>query len=154
MTAPRKRFVGILVGVLVSSHMACVALKGEVWPFCNYAMYSSVFPGGKWSTLKLVGVAAGDGGSEVELAEDQLPVTDLVMGFALRRLVRDGRVDEAAAQYLQWHLDERRRNGSKWRALRAVRVYRLHWAVNTAADNVDSPTDRELLVEATLEEGA
>ncbi len=157
MTTARKRFVLSLLAVVVLGHLVCIFTFRDVWPFSRYAMYS-----GSGSlpevivTYRAFGVTDDPAGTEFELANGPLPLSDTVLRARWEKeLSNPERTRASLLAVGEWYeklrrRDERSSAAHSRPALRAVRLYQLDWDVRRDATNRLQPTRRLLLSEVPI----
>ena len=143
----------LILGVILGSAYDIVT-RQEHWPFSDYPMFATVHRRTVLEWPRLFGVTIA--GDEVALVDhDYLwPLDQSRLPIGLRQIYRSEgnsrRVHEALEDCLARY-EQRRAAGAHDRpALRAIRLYLVAWDIEPYARNLDEPTSRHLIAEATL----
>lgn len=154
MARERLLTIHAFLGFLLIGSLIDIVFDREHWPFSQYGMYSETATSNSLDTLRLFGVPR-DGSAEVPLYEYRYirPFDNSRMHWALESIVESGRVSggarDAVADCLRRYEDLRKSGRHDGPALRAMRLYRLHWTLDPELRNVDTPDRRELIAEVT-----
>jgi len=123
----------------------------ERWPFSPYPMFSWPSPRTdfRFTTLRLYGVTQEQPLSEFPLDRNEYlePFDNSRLPEALAIAVRENRLTPALGDCLERYEVLRVSGIHQGPAIRALRLYRVTWNLNTQASNVNAPGYRELLGE-------
>jgi hypothetical protein len=143
----------VIAGVIGGSFYDIVT-RQEHWPFSNYPMFSSVHRSWVLRWPRLYGVTAE--GTEVPLLSHRelWPLDQSRLPLGLRAMSSepdaDERVRSALLDVLRRYEGRRTSEEHSGRPLVAIRLYLVSWQLEPFARNLDSPTERRLLADATL----
>jgi GT2 family glycosyltransferase len=149
----RATLVHLLVAALVGASAYDIRTGREHWPFSPYPMFSDVERLWTLDGLRLFGLTDEATPREIPLLDSDViaPFDQARLAAAFRRTANDPARQELVAAMLNDCLDryERRRNSGRHDgpALRAIRLYDLHWTLDPNASNVDTPDRRRLVAQ-------
>jgi hypothetical protein len=153
VTRVRTWLAHAVIAVVAGGGLVAIATDSEHWPFSPYPMYSWLRPA-SYTTQVLFGVTAEAPGREFPLFARAYiyPFNAAVVrdSFSLqlrRDAARPERTRQALLDCLRRYERRRRARLHDGPALRAMRLYRLTWALLPGATNFDRPEGKELLLE-------
>jgi GT2 family glycosyltransferase len=149
----RVTLVHLLVAALVGASAYDIRTGKEHWPFSPYPMFSEVERMWTLDGLRLVGVTDEASPREIPLLDSDLiaPFDQARLSAAFRRTYNDPArrdlVDGMLTDCLERYERRRALGQHEGPALRAVRLYDLHWTLDPHATNVDTPDRRRLIAQ-------
>jgi GT2 family glycosyltransferase len=149
----RATLVHLLLVALVGASAYDIRTGKEHWPFSPYPMFSNVERAWTLDGLRLFGVTDEATPREIPLLESDLiaPFDQARLAAAFGRTYNDPQRRPLIAAMLNDCLEryERRRNAGQHEgpALRAIRLYDVHWTLDPHARNVDTPDRRRLIAQ-------
>jgi|HubBroStandDraft_6_1064221.scaffolds.fasta_scaffold567780_2 hypothetical protein len=146
MQAHPLRFASLAIAGFLAVTGFDIATGLEHWPFGSYPMYSTLYPA-QLSWLWLYGVT--DRGEvplrgEVDLA----PFDQARLIMALQRL----QGAPAANQKLNAALRNLMRLSARRKDLRALRLYKVSWALRPGLEGSEPPSQRVLIVQVSADQ--
>ena len=151
--AGRLRIIYTAIAVVVGGSLFTLVSDTEFWPFSSYSMYAQLQPGYSLTALRCFGVTVADPPREIPLLApaDIAPFDQGRLRIALEHLDGTARRDEllpaALRDILKRYTSRRNAGHHAGPALRAIRLYRLHWELDPWARNVADPSQKDLLFE-------
>jgi hypothetical protein len=153
LTRSRRLLVYGLIATIVGGHAFDVVADREHWPFSNYPMYSRLKRSSSLTAHLLYGVT-----DDAARSESAFMLTRYTTPFERGRLNtalgdldsaadRDQRLTAALGDLLARYETRRRAGDHTGPPLRSLRLYRVTWALQPWAANVDQPTRRDLRFE-------
>jgi hypothetical protein len=153
MTRLRTLLVYSLFAMITGGTLYDLLRDTEHWPFSPYPMYSWVVKSHAFIILRLYGVTESEPQTEFPLTDNRflqpfdnsrLPnALDDIVGNPKRRYM----LDEAVRDCLLRYETLRRAGSHSGPSLRAIRLYRVYWVLDSRARNVDRPDRKDLIVE-------
>ena len=153
MTRQRTLLVYSLFAMITGGSLFDLLKDTEHWPFSHYAMYSGVEKSHTLSILRLYGVTEGEPETEIPLSDNRFlqPFDNSRLPEALDDIVSDPRrrylLDETVRDCLLRYEALRRAGSHSGPRLQAIRLYRVFWALDSQASNVDQPDRKDFIVE-------
>jgi hypothetical protein len=149
MSRPRLLVVYALGAVIFGGALADLVRDTEHWPFSQYPMFSYMQQAKTYSMLRLYGVVQRSPLIEVPLDSNLYlePFDNSRLPAALQIAIRENRLDEGVTDCLTRYEALRRADRHGGPPLVAMRLYRLTWALDPSASNVDRPDRKDLLSE-------
>jgi len=153
MSRQRIWLVFSLAAVITSGSLFDLLKDTEHWPFSPYSMYSSVVESHTLTTLRLYGVTEGESPAEVPLSDNRYlqPFDNSRFPSAIDDIIRDPKrrylLDDAVRDCLLRYEALRRAGRHTGPQLQAIRLYRVFWALDSQARNVDRPDRKDFIVE-------
>ena len=146
----RRLAVSAGLGVFLLCSGFDVVTGSEHWPFSPYAMYARIKEDYRSRKFYLFGVTPDGRETAMDGRDDLAPFDRVGLHTALLRLSL--RKDGAAKmrELVQDAADRRARRGLRPRFDR-VRLYRLVWEMDPTLANLESPKERDLIVEVAPE---
>jgi hypothetical protein len=149
--------VHLLIAVLAGGSAYDIVTGREHWPFSPYPMFSKVERAPTLDVLRLFGVSDEPSPREIPLLDQDAiaPFDQARLATALARTVSDpirrplitDMLRNCLARYERLRTTGRQ-NGPP---LRAVRLYALHWTLDSGAANAALPDRRELIAQVNWE---
>lgn len=157
MSTRRLLVVHALILFVIAGSLYDIGTRQEHWPFSNYPMFSAIHREPALTWLRLFGVTT-DGREVPLLSYNELwPLDQSRLPLGLRRIAGtpDGapRVEQAITDVMARYNARREKGEISGPALKAIRLYRVGWSLEPFATNLDRPSTRELLAEATVPDG-
>ena len=152
MSTRRLLIAHFVILFVIAGSLYDIGTRQEHWPFSNYPMFSTVHRQPSLTWLRLFGVTPD--GSEVPLLRynDLYPLDQSRLPLGLRRLADNPettpKLQGAITDVLQRYNARRSAGEITGPELRAIRLYRMGWALEPFARNLDRPSSRVLLAEA------
>lgn len=153
MSRTRLILAQLVIAGVIGGSFYDILTKQEHWPFSNYPMFSAVHRSSVLRWPRLYGVTAE--GTEVPIVSYQelWPLDQSRLPIGLRAMYDEEGADDRVRTVLRDVLrryEARRRSGAhSGRPLIAIRLYLVSWQLEPFARNLDSPTERRLLADAT-----
>jgi glycosyltransferase involved in cell wall biosynthesis len=150
----RLALVHVLLAVLLGASAYDIITGREHWPISPYPMFSSVERQATLDGVRLFGVTDEAPPREIPLLDRSMiaPFDQTRLSTAMARAIADpGRrplVDDMLRDCLLRYQRLRALGTNAGPSLRAIRLYDVHWTLDSEAANVDSP-DRRLLLGAS-----
>jgi hypothetical protein len=154
MSRTRLILAHAIIAVVVGGSLYDVVTRQEHWPFSNYPMFSTVHRTSVLRWPRLYGVTAD--GTEVPIVSyrELWPLDQSRLPLGLRAIYNvegsEERVRTALRDVLLRYEQRRPSGAHSGPPLVAIRLYLVSWQVEPFARNLDSPTERRLLADATL----
>jgi hypothetical protein len=148
--------VGLIVTIVGASAFD-IAADREDWPFSQYPMFSYVEREPRIERLRVMGVPARPGSSEIALLDSDLiaPFDQCRLSTALARTynnpARRDVTNLMLADILRRYENARRAGKHDGPPLAAVRLYRMQWQLDPHARNVATPDERQPLREVRVQ---
>lgn len=152
MSSRRLLIAHLLIVFVIAGSLYDIGTRQEHWPFSNYPMFSTVHRQPTLTWLRLFGVTPD--GSEVALVRynDLYPLDQSRLPLGLRRIADQPdagpRIQGAITDVLERYNARRAAGAIAGPELRGIRLYRMGWALEPFASNLDRPSSRVLLAEA------
>jgi hypothetical protein len=153
MTRQRAMLVYSLVAMIAGGSLFDLLRDTDHWPFSSYPMYSWVLESHTLTTLRLYGVTVGEPQVEVPLSDNRFlqPFDNSRLASAFDDIYdnpkRSYLLNEAVRDCLLRYEALRRAGGHSGPRLQAIRLYRVFWALDSRARNVDQPDRKDFIVE-------
>jgi hypothetical protein len=153
MSTRRLLLAHSLIQFGIAGSMYDIGTRQEHWPFSNYPMFSSVHRQPTLTWLRLFGVT--DENREVAILKynELWPLDQSRLPLGLRRFVDQPdsgpRLQGALSDVLRRYNARREKGEIKGPELRALRLYKVGWTLEPFAANLDQPSTRELVAEAS-----
>jgi hypothetical protein len=146
MQAHPLRFASLAIAGFLAITGFDIATGLEHWPFGSYPMYSTLYPE-QLSWLRLYGVT--DRG-EVPLRGDRdfAPFDQARLIMALQRLQNA----PAGNQKLDAALRNLMQLSPRWKALHALRLYKVSWALRPGLEGSEPPSERVLVAQVAADQ--
>lgn len=162
MSKSRKIFLWSVLGAIVFGHAFTFLIgRHDLWPFSSYTMYSKPAHIEYAEIYLPVGVLADGSEQEIELSRNWDYIRPLYRGLLNNSIQRfdvddtsELRLKEAAKDILKRYEARRKKGLHDGPPLAAVRLYQYFWHYDRLEGDSDDPTERRLLIESRLDEGA
>jgi hypothetical protein len=153
MSTRRLLIVHLLILFVIAGSLYDIVTKQEHWPFSNYPMFSTIHRRPILTWFRLFGVTEDNREIALLKYNDLWPLDQSRLPLGLRRIAdapgSAPRLHEAIEDVMLRYNTRQARGEIKGPRLRAVRLYRLEWPLEPFAANLDRPSSRELVSEAT-----
>ena len=143
----------LLLSIIFVGSLHSVVTGTEKWPFSPYPMFSRVATSRSLTQFQLYGVPEGEPAEEFPLIQYEYtqPFDNSRIDSSLQNLYerrsRQQDLREALHYFLSRYEMLRVQGRHQGPPLVAIRLYRVHWAFDPIARNVDRPDSKELLGE-------
>jgi hypothetical protein len=146
MPPHQVRFASLTIAGFLAVTGFDLATGLEHWPFGSYPMYSTLYSEHLW-WLRLYGVT-GQGEFPLHADRDFAPFDEARLIVALQRLqsARGGN------QKLDLALRNLMRLYDRRKALRALRLYSVRWALRAGLQGSEPPQERTLIAQVTADQ--
>ena len=156
MKTARIGMVHLIIGLITAGSLFDLVTDSEHWPFSQYPMFASISQDTRdhtLSLLRLFGVLKADVNQEIPLVQ-----YEYIYPFDQNRLQaalatrggpegRDQLLTAALHDCLNRYEALRQAGRHDGPVPQGVRLYRLSWRLDQAAQNVDQPDRRQLILE-------
>ena len=154
MSTRRLVIANVLILFVIAGSAYDILTRQEHWPFSNYPMFSSVHRRPVLTWLRLFGVT-GDNREVALLSYNDLwPLDQSRLPLGLRRIAdapdSGPRLQRALTDVMLRYNERRAKGEIAGPELRGVRLYRLGWSLEPFGANLNAPSSRELLAEASI----
>jgi hypothetical protein len=153
MTTRRLLIAHFLILFVILGSLYDITTKQEHWPFSNYPMFSTVHRRPTLTWLRLFGVTADNREIALLSYNELWPLDQSRLPLGLRRIADSPnsgqRLRDAITDVMLRYNTRQARGEIMGPKLRAVRLYKLDWTLEPFAANLDRPSSRQLLAEAT-----
>jgi hypothetical protein len=155
MTRARLIFIHALITGVIGGSLYDIVTRQEHWPFSNYPMFSTIHREAVLRWPRLYGVRPD--GREVPVTKyvELWPLDQSRLPIGLRAIYREEgaspRIHEALVDVLQRYEARRRGGEHDGGPFTAMRLYLVSWPLQPFAGNLDQPSQRQLLAEASVE---
>jgi hypothetical protein len=143
----------LLAAIITGGSLFDLLRDSEHWPFSPYSMYSSLVTSPTLTTLRMYGVTEGESQTEFPLSDNRYlqPFDNSRFPSAIDDIIRDPKrrylLDDAVRDCLLRYEALRRAGLHNGPPLQAIRLYRVFWALDSRARNVDQPDRKDFIVE-------
>jgi hypothetical protein len=154
MTTRRLVIAHFVILFVIAGSAYDIATRQEHWPFSNYPMFSSVHRRPVLTWLRLFGVTPDNREVALLSYNDLWPLDQSRLPLGLRRIAdapdSGPRLQRAITDVMVRYNERQARGEISGPALRAVRLYKLGWTLEPFGANLNEPSSRELLAEASV----
>jgi hypothetical protein len=155
MSRSRLIFVHMLIVGVIGGSLYDIATRQEHWPFSDYPMFSTIHREAVLRWPRLYGVRPDGREVPVTRYAELWPLDQSRLPLGLRAIYNDEgaspRIHEALLDVLQRYEARREAGDHEGGPLIAIRLYLVSWPLEPFAANLDEPSERQLLAQASAE---
>jgi hypothetical protein len=155
MSRARLVFIHLLIIGVTGGSLYDIVTRQEHWPFSNYPMFSTIHREAVLRWPRIYGVRPDGREEPVTRYADLWPLDQSRLPLGLRAIYDEEgasqRVRDALADVLQRYEARRQTGEHEGGPFVAMRLYMVSWPLEPFAANLDQPSKRQLLAEASVE---
>jgi len=155
MSRSRLIFVHLLIVGVIGGSLYDIATRQEHWPFSDYPMFSTIHREAVLRWPRLYGVRPDGREVPVTRYAELWPLDQSRLPLGLRAIYnQEGasrRIHDALLDVLQRYEARREAGEHEGGPFIAMRLYMVSWPLEPFAANLDEPSERQLLAQASAE---
>jgi hypothetical protein len=155
MSRSRLIFIHVLIAGVIGGSLYDIITRQEHWPFSNYPMFSTIHREAVLRWPRIYGVRPDGREVPVTRYAELWPLDQSRLPIGLRAIYQEEgasqRIHDALLDVLQRY-EARRQDGDHAEGpFVAMRLYMVSWPLEPFAANLDEPSERQLLAQASAE---
>jgi hypothetical protein len=155
MTRARLMFIHTLIAGVIGGSLYDIVNRQEHWPFSNYPMFSTIHREAVLRWPRIYGVRPDGREVPVTNYDELYPLDQSRLPIGLRAIYNEEgaspRIHDALLDVLHRYEARRQAGEHDGSPLTAMRLYLVSWPLDPFADNLDQPSQRQLLTQANVE---